>query len=110
MSRYLFLYGYTDLNGSLTLREHPGDLVRLACEKCGRAGQYRKQNLIEQFGPDVRLPDLREEIAKCERARDRCTMLAACTISDWSEFSRGQGGIVFYGALSPPSGGLAFVC
>jgi hypothetical protein len=26
------------------------------------AGQYRKQNLIERFGADVRLPDLREEM------------------------------------------------
>jgi hypothetical protein len=28
---------------------------------------YRKQNLIERFGPDIRLPDLREEIAHCDR-------------------------------------------
>jgi hypothetical protein len=26
-----------------------------------------KQNLIERYGPDIRLPDLREEIAQCER-------------------------------------------
>lgn len=57
------------MNGSLTLHEHPGDLVRLACERCGRAGQYRKQNLIARFGADVPLPDLREEIARCERAQ-----------------------------------------
>lgn len=57
------------MNGSLTLSEYPGDLVRLTCEKCGRAGQYRKAKLIEQFGADMRLPDLREEIAQCERAR-----------------------------------------
>jgi len=34
-----------------------------ACPKCGRAGQYRKQNLIERYGADMRLPDLREEVA-----------------------------------------------
>ena len=45
--------------GSLSLREYPGELVRLSCEKCGRAGQYRKQNSIERFGADIRLPDLR---------------------------------------------------
>ena len=55
--------------GSLTLSEHPGDLVRLACEKCGRSGQYRKTKLIERYGAGIRLPDLREEIAQCERAR-----------------------------------------
>ena len=52
---------------ALQLCEYPGDLVRLSCEKCGRSGQYRKQKLIERYGADMRLPDLREEIAKCER-------------------------------------------
>ena len=57
------------MNGSRTLHEHSGELVRLRCEKCGRAGQYHKQTLIERYGPDIALPDLREEIAQCERAR-----------------------------------------
>jgi hypothetical protein len=38
-----------------------------ALTKCGRSGQYRKQNLIEKYGADIRLPDLREEIAQCGR-------------------------------------------
>src|SRR5215510_15077101 len=29
--------------------------------------QYRKQNLVECYGADIRLPDLREEIAQCEQ-------------------------------------------
>jgi hypothetical protein len=29
--------------------------------------QYRKLKLIERYGADIRLPDLREEIAQCER-------------------------------------------
>jgi hypothetical protein len=41
--------------------------VRLACDKCGRAGQYRKATLIGRFGADIALPDLRHEIAQCER-------------------------------------------
>ena len=53
--------------GSLQLHEYPGDIVRLSCEKCGRSGQYRKQTLIERYGADMRLPDLRGEIAKCDR-------------------------------------------
>src|SRR5262245_28776292 len=28
--------------------------------------QYRKQNLVECYGADIRLPDLRERIAQCE--------------------------------------------
>jgi hypothetical protein len=55
------------MNGSLQLCEYPGEMVRLSCEKCGRSGQYRKQKLIERYGADMRLPDLREEIAQCER-------------------------------------------
>jgi hypothetical protein len=47
------------MTGSLTLSDHPADLVRLVCEKCGRAGQYREAKLIERFGADKPLPDLR---------------------------------------------------
>ena len=42
-------------------------LQRLSCEKCGRRGQYRKGKLIAVHGPDIPLPDLLVEIAKCER-------------------------------------------
>jgi hypothetical protein len=62
--------------GSLTLSEYPSEIVRLSCPKCGRDGQYRKQNLIERYGPDIRLPDLRK-IAQCERrgqTHDACTV------------------------------------
>ena len=54
------------MTGSLRLREHPADMVRLLCGKRGRSGQYRKQNLIEPYGADIRLPHLREELAQCE--------------------------------------------
>jgi hypothetical protein len=63
--------------GSLQLREYPGEIVRLSCSKCGRSGQYKKQNLIERYGADVRLPDLRQEIAQCER---RGQMLDMCGV------------------------------
>jgi len=63
------------MNGSFTLREYPAGLVRLSCPRCGRNGQYRKQNLIEKFGANIRLPDLRHELAKCEwrgKMHDAC--------------------------------------
>jgi hypothetical protein len=53
--------------GSLQLYEYSGDRVRLSCEKCGHAGQYRKQSLIERYGADILLPDLRVEIAQCRK-------------------------------------------
>ena len=52
-------------------------MVRLTCDKCGRAGQYRKENLMARFGADIVLPDLRDEIAQCERhaaMHDPCGM------------------------------------
>jgi hypothetical protein len=55
------------MTGSIRLRDYPGDIVRLGCDRCGRSGQYRKQTLIAQYGPDIVLPDLRHEIAQCER-------------------------------------------
>ena len=53
--------------GALQLREYPAETVRLSCQKCGRAGQYKKRNLIARYGGDIRLPDLRETISQCER-------------------------------------------
>jgi hypothetical protein len=55
-------------NGSYSLAEFPLNMVELACDKCGRHGRLRKARLIEQYGPDIPLPDLRVAIAKCERA------------------------------------------
>jgi hypothetical protein len=65
------------INGSLHLSEYPADIVRLTCERCGRSGQYRKEKLIEKFGADIRLPDLRHEITRCER---RGKMHDACAV------------------------------
>jgi hypothetical protein len=57
------------MTGSLTLRDYPDDVVRLACGKCGRRGQYWKQSLLARFGADKPLTDLRVEIAQCERQK-----------------------------------------
>ena len=50
-------------NGSLSLAEYPGAMVRLTCSKCGRAGQLRKANLIEKYGREIPLPDLLHKVA-----------------------------------------------
>jgi hypothetical protein len=39
----------------VTLAEHSSDMLRLACTKCERRGQYRKATLIERYGPDMNL-------------------------------------------------------
>lgn len=52
--------------GALKVCDYPGEMVRFMCKKCGRMGQYRKQHLIDRFGSDVTLSDLRVKIANCE--------------------------------------------
>ena len=51
----------------MTLGKYPRPIVRLICSRCDRKGQYRKETLIDLYGPDITMPDLRHLIAKCER-------------------------------------------
>jgi hypothetical protein len=82
------------MTGSLQLHEYPGEIVRLSCPKCGPAGQYRKEKLIEQYGADIRLPDLREKIAQCKHRgmHDACMAryvdLVRRPLIAWSEADR----------------------
>jgi hypothetical protein len=59
-------------HGSYSLGEAAAklDMVRLTCHKCGRSGQYRVDKLIEQYGPDIAMPDLRHELAQCSHRHD----------------------------------------
>jgi hypothetical protein len=59
-------------HGSYSLGETAArqKMVRLACDKCGRRGQYRTHGLLEQYGPDIAMPDLRHELAQCPHRRD----------------------------------------
>ena len=51
------------------LADYPFDMVRLACVKCPRTGQYRKATLIERYGPDQNMVDLRLILAAdCPKA------------------------------------------
>lgn len=49
------------------IAEFPYELVRVACTRCDRRGQYRRDTLIATYGADVVTPDLLHLIAKCER-------------------------------------------
>jgi hypothetical protein len=42
-------------------------MVRLACHHCDRRGQYQRNKLIERYGGNVGLPELRHLIAQCPR-------------------------------------------
>jgi len=50
-------------HGYVTLGEYPTAMVQLACTRCDRRGRYRKDRLIAEHGPDMRLPDLRHKLA-----------------------------------------------
>ena len=53
-------------HGSYSLGEAAArlNMLRLECPRCGRAGQYRVDKLLERYGPDIALPDLRHELAR----------------------------------------------
>ncbi len=53
--------------GALTIKTYPRDLVRLACPKCGRSGQYRRQTLLARYGAAALMPDVLTCLANCPR-------------------------------------------
>ena len=52
---------------SPTLRDWSLPIVRLACDRCGRRGQYRLETLVSKFGLEEPMPDLRHLIAQGPR-------------------------------------------
>jgi hypothetical protein len=52
---------------SPALADFPHPMVRLACSRCSRRGQYRKAALIEEYGGENTLPDLRHLVTSCDR-------------------------------------------
>jgi hypothetical protein len=59
-------------HGSFSLGEAATKLsvVRLTCLKRSRRGQYHIDKLLERFGPNIAMPDLRHELAQCPRRHD----------------------------------------
>ena len=41
----------------------PDTMVRIACRKCDRHGQYRRSSLVALYGSAVPLPDLLGQLA-----------------------------------------------
>jgi hypothetical protein len=57
------------LNGAYTLGEVRAARVVIECELCSRHGDFATQRLIEKFGPDMGLPDLKAELVQNCRER-----------------------------------------
>ncbi|MGB8897404.1 MAG: hypothetical protein WA322_23295 [Pseudolabrys sp.] len=51
-------------SGALQLKDYPTAMVRLACTRCDRRGQYRLETFIAKHGAETTLPDLRVRIAQ----------------------------------------------
>jgi hypothetical protein len=62
------------------LRDHPDDPIRFACRKCSRSGQYRKASLIERYGPDEDMTNLRLKVAAGCPRRIENRILDLCRI------------------------------
>src|SRR5260370_833901 len=43
--------------------------LTIVCEPCGRRGRYAVARLIEKYGADAKLPDLRLALANCEKTK-----------------------------------------
>jgi hypothetical protein len=52
---------------SPTLRDWRLPMLRLACDRCHRKGQYRLDTLVAKYGLEITMPDLRHMIAHCPR-------------------------------------------
>ena len=56
----------------MLLTDYPYDVVNVSCKKCDRRGRYKKQTLIERYGDDIVVPELRWRLsADCHRATNR---------------------------------------
>ena len=64
-----------------TVATYPHDLVRLACKRCERRGQYRRATLIRRFGADdASMPD----VLQCMPAGDlRATLPTWRSLPKW---------------------------
>jgi hypothetical protein len=56
-------------DGAYTLADLAGPMLKLTCRKCGRSGRYSIAKLIAAHGADMKLPNLRHVLARCERTR-----------------------------------------
>jgi len=65
------------MTGSLTPRTYPSDTITVTCDQCRREGRYRRETLLDRFGPEMPMPDVLNAITKdCGRnaplLADRC--------------------------------------
>ncbi len=51
--------------GSYTLADVKADRIVIECQRCNRRGNFSTARLLEKYGPDIALPDLKLELVTC---------------------------------------------
>ncbi len=63
------------------LGEFPYERVEVACNKCGRSGNYAKARLVRRFGADCTFLTLRRHFeSTCERSNDIARLNEVCGV------------------------------
>lgn len=63
------------------LGEFPYERVEVACNKCGRSGNYAKARLVSRFGADCTFLTLRRHFeSTCERSNDIARLNEVCGV------------------------------
>ncbi len=54
-------------NGSVSLQQVADRLAQLnvACSRCDRKGRYSTARLVQQYGPEFAMTDLKNELTNC---------------------------------------------
>lgn len=52
-------------NGSYELGEVRAARIVIECELCQRRGDYSTQRLLQQYGPNISMPDLKSTLVSC---------------------------------------------
>lgn len=58
-------------SGSYSLGDVRAARVIIECDQCERRGEYSTERLLQRFGPDIALPDLKRELVKCPRLDEK---------------------------------------
>jgi hypothetical protein len=52
-------------DGAIAPGTYPQQVLRIACEKCGREGRYPRETIIARYGKDAAMLDVLRELASC---------------------------------------------
>jgi hypothetical protein len=71
--------------GSRCLGEFALPRFCIVCQRCGRAGNYRLEGLIDRFGKNAALPDVLMELAACKQD---FSVPCGVRLADWAAHPR----------------------